>query len=179
VREELKASLTDLGLRKALRSARNPYCDHPFGTSSSGFLLHLKGADQRTTVIRTASTQGSSTAHYVLCNVLGEVRSQKNAICAQPGRSGPCWFPARPRPGWAISRLTSRWNEWRKLRRPRAAASRIENRNVVKFFACRDATQHEPSSAHIPSSDEFCGKNQALAKNIEQRFHVLRSRDTA
>jgi len=71
------------------------------------------------------------------------------------------------------------WNQLRKLRRSRAAASRIENRNVDKFLACRDATQQEPAPAHIPSSDEFCGKNQALAKNMEQRFHVLGSRDTA
>lgn len=49
----------------------------------------------------------------------------------------------------------------------------IQNWHVREFFRHRDRTQHEPTAAHIASPYEFGGKQQALAKDIQQRFHIL------
>lgn len=57
--------------------------------------------------------------------------------------------------------------------------SSVENRHIHEFFARLDTTEHEAAPAHITTSNEICGEEQALAKNLKQGFHVFRSRNTA
>lgn len=55
----------------------------------------------------------------------------------------------------------------------------VEDRHIHEFFARLDTTQHQATSAHITTSNEVCGEQQALAKNLKQGSHVFRSRNTA
>lgn len=54
---------------------------------------------------------------------------------------------------------------------------RFEHRNIGQLFAGLNTPQHEPTAAHISTADEFCGKDQPSAKDIEQWVHIFRSCD--
>jgi len=56
---------------------------------------------------------------------------------------------------------------------------RFEYRDVCQRYAGLNTPQHEPTAAHISPADEFSGKDEPLAKNMEQRFHVFRSCNAA
>ena len=54
-----------------------------------------------------------------------------------------------------------------------------EHGDVSQLLAGLDAAEHEPSSAHVSSTDKFGGEQQLRVEDLEQRIHVFRRSNAA
>ena len=56
---------------------------------------------------------------------------------------------------------------------------RAKHRDVSQLFARLDASQHESASAHVSAANEFRGKHELCAEDVEQGIDVLRGGNAA
>ena len=57
-------------------------------------------------------------------------------------------------------------------------AAPIEDWNIDKLLAGRYTTQEKATAAHVAPSRKFCGEEQPVPENLQQRIDVFGSRNT-
>src|SRR6266705_1639192 len=68
---------------------------------------------------------------------------------------------------------------WFQLWRPLSVSDRAGERNIRQLEFCRDAAEHQSTSAHVAAADEIGREHQALAEDRQEEVHVLSRRDAA